>query len=130
MIRDLKLILSNAQAVTTDADSSILDLNAAGDAYESLWLKISVPVTVTADGAATVTFALITDSDSGFATAPVTLYTSAAIGKASLAQGDVPVKLRLPAGVKRYLKVTYTIGTGPLTAGKFDAFLARDVDVA
>lgn len=127
-MRDLKNILSDAQAVTTDADSNVLDLAAAGDAVKQMWLVVSVPVTVTADGAATVTFALKTSADEAFSS-PTTLFTSAAIGKASLAQGAVPVKMRIPQGLLRYLKVSYTIGTGPLTAGKFDAYLAEGVQL-
>jgi len=36
--------------------------------------------------------------------------------------------VRLPSGsYERYLGVRYTVASGPLTAGKFDAFLTKDV---
>ena len=35
--------------------------------------------------------------------------------------------VRLPGGdYKRYLGVRYTVATGPLTAGKFSAFITKD----
>ena len=34
--------------------------------------------------------------------------------------------MKVPLDVERYLRVNYTVATGPLTAGKFTAFLAHD----
>ena len=131
MIRDKQLILSNAQAVTASAASeNIIDLTKAGDALAGaeLYLEILVNTLVTADGAATVTFAIQTDTVDTFASA-VTLLATAAIGKASLVAGKEVLKVKLPIGLLQYLRVYYTVATGPLTAGKFDAFLVADVEV-
>ena len=132
MILDAKLKFSESQAVTVTADSAnVLDLQAGGDALgeENLYLQIQTKaVAVDAVGNATVTFSLITSVDEAFTT-PITLWSSAAIGKAALPANTVAAKLQLPIGVKRFLKVNYAVATGPLTAGAFDAFLTPNVDV-
>lgn len=132
MILDAKLKFSDSQAVTVTADSTnVLDLQAAGDALgeENLYLAIQTKAAdVAAVGAATVTFDLVTSVDEAFSS-PITLYSSGAIGKAALTKNKSIIKLPLPIGVKRYLKVVYTVATGPLTAGAFDAFLTPNVEV-
>lgn len=130
MIIDRYNEFSDAQVVTTSAASSnVVDLKAPG-AFESkpVFLHIQVADGVTASGAATVTFALQTDSDEAFGSAE-TLWTSSAIGKATLVDGHEVVRLALNGlALERYLRVYYTVGTGPLTAGAFDAFLSPDAD--
>jgi len=130
MILDKQLQLSAAQAVTSSAASqNIIDLGAAGDAYgNELFLVVQVRQAAAATGAATVNFQLQTDSASSFSS-PVTLYDSGAIAKTALTLNAEPVKVRIPPGAKRYLRLYYNVDTGPLTAGKFDAFLAPDVKV-
>ncbi len=34
--------------------------------------------------------------------------------------------MKVPLDAERYLRTNYTVATGPLTAGKFTAFLAHD----
>lgn len=130
MILDKELVFSDAQAETTVAtheSDNIIDLTKAGDAIDSLWLVVGVQTTVTSDGNATVTFALQTDSAANFATAD-TLLTTAALAKTALTAGTQVIKARIPMGCKRYLRVTYAIGTAVLTAGKFDAYLTPGID--
>lgn len=132
MIIDTLNEFSDAQAETTVAahdSTNVIDLGADFNAAigRELYLNIIVETGVTSGGAATVQFKLITDEDTGFATSPVTLWDSGAIGKATLVDGYVVARVRVPKGTKRYLKVTYTIGTDALTAGKFDAFLSPSV---
>jgi hypothetical protein len=43
---------------------------------------------------------------------------------ATFTQGYVALQIPLPAGLKRYVKVTYTVATAALTAGKFSAFIS------
>lgn len=131
MIVDKNLMVSNAQAVTSSAASTdYIDQGAAGDAFgNELYLVVQVDTAATASGAATVNFQLESDSDSGFATAKVVNFDSGAIAKTALTAGAEPVKVKLPVGLKRYIRVYYTVGTGPLTAGKFNAFLVNAVDV-
>lgn len=133
MIIDKELQVSAAQVVTASAASeNYIDLQAAGDALgKEPYLVIQVREAADSSGdAATVAFSLQTDTDSGFATALETLYSSAAIAQASLTLNSEPVKIRLPRGLKRYLRVYYTVGTENLTKGKFDAFIVPDYPVS
>lgn len=130
MIIDRLNEFSNAQAVTASAASTnVVDLGAAGKVEaKPFYLHIKVPTTCTADGAATVTFALQTDDNESFSGA-VALWTSAAISKASLVAGYEVIRLALNGlALKQYLRVYYTVASGPLTAGAFDAFLSFDGD--
>lgn len=116
------------QAVTTTAASTdIIDLGAARDMGngEPLELVILVTASVTAAGAATVTFTLETDDNAGFSS-PVVLASSGAIGKAALTLGTEVLRVKVPLDAERYLRTNYTVATGPLTAGTFTAFLAHD----
>ena len=116
------------QAVTaTAASTDIVDLGAARDMGngEPLELVILVTQTVTAAGAATVTFTLETDDNAGFSS-PVVLASSGAIGKAALTAGTEVLRIKVPLDAERYLRTNYTVATGPLTAGTFTAFLAHD----
>jgi hypothetical protein len=82
---------------------------------------------VAAAGAATVNFKLETDDAEDFS-ASVLLAFSGAIAKASLVAGFDAWRLALPIGAKRYGRLYYEVGTGPLTAGKFTAALVKDLD--
>ena len=124
-----------ASAISTN----VLDLrNAAtpvladeGIIEHDLWLTIMVDTAITAAGAATVTFSLESDSTADLATSATVHYTTAAIGKATLVAGYIPVQIQLPtqATYERYLGVRYTVATGPLTQtpGGFLAWLSPDV---
>lgn len=131
MILDAESLFSNEQAVTATADSTnVIHVGARRDIAigTDLFFFVHVPVTATAAGAATVTFALVTASDLAF-TAPTTLATSGAIGKAELVQGTYAWIGKLPYNVEEYLKLTYTVATGPLTAGKFTAGLTNGLNL-
>lgn len=125
MIIDYENQFSDAQAVTASAASTnSIDLKTGGDAL-ARELELVVRVDTTADSAgdaATITIALQTDDNSSFSSAK-TLFTTAAIAQASAVAGAELVKVKVPLGCERYLRVYYTIGTEDLTAGKFDAFL-------
>jgi len=115
-----------SQAVGSVASTNVVDLNAEGDAKtEEPFLHILCKEDVASAGAATVQFALQTDSVEAFSS-PTTLWQSSAIAKATLVDGYWVARLRLPQGCERYLRVYYTVGTADLTAGKFDAFLSWD----
>jgi len=116
------------QAVTTTAASTdSVDLGAARDMGngETLELVIVVTETVTAAGAATVTFTLETDDNAGFSSTFV-LASSGAVAKAALTAGTEVLRVKVPLDAERFLRTNYTVATGPLTAGKFTAFLAHD----
>jgi len=131
MYRDAQLELSVAQAVTsTAASTNYIDLGAAGDAVgtgSTCYLVVRVGTAATAAGAATVTFDLQTDSDPAFGTA-VTLFSSGALAKTALTANTWIIQIALPLGLKRYVRLNYTVATGPLTAGTFDAFITNTLD--
>lgn len=122
MIIDKSLQVSDAQAVTASAASTdVIDTGVANRAIgtdTSLALSITVDESATASGSATVTFSLQDSADnSTFAD----VVASAAIAKTALTAGKQPVLFKLPHGLRRYIRVYYTVATGPLTAGKFSA---------
>lgn len=127
MFIDKLLQVSNEQAVTASAAST--DVIDFGQANPNVGLDdrsnmvITVDESVTASGAATVTFS-VQDSadDSSFADVSVT----AAIGKANLAAGQ-QVVIPMPTKLRRYCRVYYTVATGPLTAGKFSAQIVTGI---
>lgn len=135
MITDKLNTFSTAQAVTaTAASTDVIDLgplthgNTIRDigAGEPVYLYVSVGAAATAAGAATVTISLQTDTAEGFGSA-VNLFTSTAFSLATMAAGAQLVAVAVPRGVKRYLRVNYTVATGPLTGGTFNAGLVKDV---
>ena len=128
MIIDKELLMSDKQIVTANTPSAdVIDMSRGGDAEgKPLEVVIQVNENVTADGAATVTFALETDDNTEFST-PKTLWSSGALGKATLVNGYTVFSGKLPRGAERYVRVNYTVGTGPLTKGKFSAFLTNGV---
>jgi len=127
MFIDKALQVSNEQAVTVSAAST--DSIDFGQANPNVGLDdrsnmvITVDVSAAAAGAATVTFSVQDSADNAtFADVAVT----AAIGKASLAAGQ-QVVIPMPTKLRRYCRVYYTIGTGPLTAGKFSAQIVTGI---
>lgn len=121
MLIDKNLQVSDAQAVTTTAASTdVIDFgqtnpNVGMDGLSKM--VITVDEAATADGSATVTFAVQDSADnSTFADVAVT----AAIGKATLTAGH-QIVIPMPTKLRRYCRVNYTVATGPLTAGKFSA---------
>lgn len=127
MFIDKALQVSNEQAVTVSAAST--DSIDFGQANPNVGLDdrsnmvITVDESAAAAGAATVTFSVQDSADNAtFADVAVT----AAIGKANLAAGQ-QVVIPMPTKLRRYCRVYYTIGTGPLTAGKFSAQIVTGI---
>ena len=131
MYLDTLLQFSAAQAVTALGDTPSTNAVDAGlgdaGAGDDLYLFITTTAAVTSAGAATVQFVLQTDTAVGFGTV-VDAMLSAAIPKATLVAGAT-VKMRLPVGLSRYLRVAYRVGTAVLTTGNFSAYIATDVPV-
>jgi hypothetical protein len=130
MILDKELMMSEAQAVTVSAASTKApDLGKAGDAIGSeLYVVARVDTAFTADGAATLKIAIQTDDNADFSSAK-TLLETAEIAKTALTAGAVLLKTKLPIGVEQHLRGYYTVGTGPMTAGKIDLFLTPLAEV-
>lgn len=121
MIIDKFLQVSDDQAVTASAASTdVIDFgqtNPNSGMSDRLHVVINVGETATAAGAATVTFSVEESTNNSDWTTAV---STAAIGKAALVAG-AQIVLPMPVQHGRYVRVYYTVATGPLTAGKFSA---------
>jgi len=127
MIIDHFLKVSDDQAVTaTAASTDVIDFGQTDPntgLHDRLDMVFTVGETATAEGAATVTFAIQDSADnSSFAT----VVSSGSVPKASLVAGAQFI-LPMPATHRRYVRANYTVGTGPLTAGKFSAQVVEGV---
>ena len=129
MILDNQTLLSNQQAITaTAASTNVIDLGPinAGivrDIGNGKPIPILVQVTenFTAGGAATLTVALQTDDNAAFSS-PKTVHVTAAIALADLKAGKQITLDYIPRGTnERFLRLNYTVVTGPMTAGKVHA---------
>lgn len=140
MYIDKQAEFSDAQAVTATAISTnVMDLisNASGKnplrdvgTGQDVYLVITTQAAATDDlSDATLTVTLESDSTENLATSPTTHFSTGALAFAAFSPvGTVLAAVKLPAGsYERYLGVRYTVGAGPLTAGRFDAFLTTDV---
>jgi hypothetical protein len=108
------------------ANNTTVDL---GQAADDLLLVVQTSVACTDTSSdATLTITLESDSTANLATAPTVHFSTGAIAFASFATaGTRLVAVKLPHGAyKRYLGLRYTVASGPLTAGAFDAFLTMD----
>ncbi|MCM7576248.1 Bbp16 family capsid cement protein [Enterobacter kobei] len=132
MILDKLLMFSEAQAVTAGgASTDVIDLapidgtrRDIGVGYpQEFWANVNT--TATAAGAATLNVQLQTSPDNSTWT---TLYDSGTLALAALTAGKRLFSAKVPAGVQRYLRVNYVVGTGPLTAGAFTSGINLDVD--
>lgn len=139
MYVDKQIEFSDSQAVTATAISTNqydtypigngTVVNATRDLGEGeeAYLIVQVDGTATAAGAATVTVTLESSSTADLATNPTVHFTSTAYPVAQLTGGKTLFSVHLPAGLyQRYVGVRYTVGTGPLTAGTFSAFVTKD----
>lgn len=134
MYLDAYIEFADAQAVTSTAISNVIDLSSDNTlrdigAGEDVWLVVQTQTTATDSGSdATLTISLESDSTADLATSATVHYTTTALAFAAFATaGTVLVAQRLPIGeYERYLGVRFTVASGPLTAGKFDAFLTKD----
>lgn len=129
MIFDLTTLLSDQQAITVTAVSTnVIDLAPIATGIirdigkgKPIPLLIQVTEQFAAAGAGTLTVTLEVDDNEAFSSAK-TVWTSPAIAKATLKPGYVVVPEYIPRGTdERYLRLNYTVGTGPMTAGKIVA---------
>lgn len=128
MILDKQQMFSDEQAITSTANSTnVVDLGAFGEATqdggEPLTILAQVIEDFTAAGAGTLTVTLETDDNASFSSA-TTLLSTAAIAKGTLVGGyQLPISF-LAANAERYVRLVYTVATGPFTAGKITAAIS------
>lgn len=127
MILDVLNLFSNNIAVTATADSDTIDLGADRDLGVDTEIDVfmKVDTTLVAAGAATLDVTMVTATDSAFSQNVATLKDTGVVAKATLVQGYFLFKFKLPQVTRRYLKLTYTVATGPFTAGKVTAGLVK-----
>lgn len=130
MIIDRFLKVSRDQAVTaTAASTDHIDFGQATPntgLHDRLHMVFTVSEAAAAAGAATVTFAI---QDSADGTTWADVVSTGAVGKAALPAG-AQVVLPMPVQHKRYVRANYTVGTGPLTAGKFSAQVVAGLQIS
>lgn len=145
---DQQIEFSDSQAVTATAISTnVYDLftmsTGAGTSDvtpntrlnigsgEDVYLVVNTAVTATDTSSdATLTVTLECADDVGLSTNAQVVFSSGAIAFAAFATaGTNLVKIKIPSfAMRRYLGVRYTVASGPLTAGAFDAFVTNTVD--
>lgn len=131
---------SDAQAVTATAISTnvidrisnssgknaLADIGTGQDVY---LVVITQTAATDTSSDATLTVTLESDSTADLATSATVHFTTGALAFAAFSPaGTTLAAVKLPQGeYERYLGVRYTVASGPLTAGNFDAFLTTDV---
>ncbi len=124
-MNDDKLFFSDTQSLvkgsTGDIDSTnIIDFAAVKPdpgMGRSVFLNI---VVTTAVAGGTINFVLKDSADNSTYAA---VYETGAIAAASLTAGKKVIRVALPEGLRRYLKMVYTVGTAATTAGAGSAWL-------
>jgi len=129
MILETKLLLSNAQALTSTADSSILNLyDAEYGTGTPIWLNVKVGTALDSteeDATLTVTLKSCA-TESGSYTEH---YSTPAIPEASVdAAGDWILRIPLPVGMLEFCKLTYTVAVHNFTSGTVYAWLSKATD--
>ncbi|WP_149537513.1 Bbp16 family capsid cement protein [Siccirubricoccus phaeus] len=131
MILDAALLLDSGAALTTTRSSwntidlgGVVDVGVSEEALEILFRFTELP---TADGAATLVVAVQTSPDNSTWT---TLVQSGAMPLTAFAERSPSgtFRMKVPAGVSRYIRLVYTIANGPLTAGRVHASLVKNRD--
>ena len=147
MYVDSQLEFSDSQAVTSTAISSnVVDLLAstgggtalAGGntlldvgAGQNMYLVVSTAVACTDTSSdATLAITLETDTAVGLGSSTVVASTGTLAFATYASAGTQVWVLKLPPFLyKRYIGLRYTIASGPLTAGAFDAYLTTDLQL-
>ena len=128
MLLDKTAMFSDAQSLrSTGASTNTIDLKADGNAVPGRLVLIAHADTAFV-GATQVVCALQTSDKSDFSSGVVTL-ASATLSGTELADTDKNLfALGIPAGLKRYLRIYYTV-TGTVTAGAISCFVADVADM-
>lgn len=118
-MRDNTLFYSEKQAITATATSANTICLGGGDIVHGLYFVLQVGTAFA--GLTKVVASLETSDDESF-TSSETVMTLPEYPLASLTENAVLCKVCLPAGMKKYSRVKYTV-TGTGTAGTISAFL-------
>lgn len=123
MILDRDNVLFDA-ALTKTGTSNVLDLGQGGDAIGQE-LTFHNVIRTTFAGATSLTIQLETcDTAAGTYKAVV---VSPAIAAADLTAGNDVFCVRVPKGLKRFVRITYTVAGSTVTAGAINSFVSKDL---
>lgn len=130
MLTDRHLTFSDGQAVTATANSTdviSLDGYFIGRGDTTLRIYVQVDEAFTAAGAATLTIDVVQADNAALTTNAETLATSGSKALAALVKDGKKFLMEVPApkNSKKFLGLKYTVGTGPMTAGKLTAGLVN-----
>ena len=117
---DNTLILSDGQAVTSSAASTNVVDFGGGNLHHGLYLVLK---TGTAFATCTSVTPSIQTSDESTFSSPETVATLPTFAVASLTANKVLAKVCLPIGLKKYVRVYYTVAGSNATAGTVTALL-------
>lgn len=124
-IRDVKCIFPAYDLSDGTGAGDVIETGFKGDAYVGLWLVVRG--IEAAAGGTSVVVKLQTASDESF-TSPVDLFTSGSIALAALTSDTEHVKVRMPLGCDKYLRLKYEV-TGTFTDGTIEGYLTPDVNM-
>lgn len=124
-IRDVKCIFPAYELSGGTGASDVIETGFKGDAYVGLWLVVRG--IEAGAGGTSVVVKLQTASDEAFSS-PVDLFTSGAIELAALTEDTEHVKVRMPLGCDKYLRLKYEV-TGSFTGGTMEGYLTPDVNM-
>lgn len=124
-IRDVKCIFPAYDLSGGTGASDVIETGFKGDAYVGLWLVVRG--IEAGAGGTSVVVKLQTASDEAFAS-PADLFTSGAIALADLTEDTEHVKVRMPLGCDKYLRLKYEV-TGTFTGGTMEGYLTPDVNM-
>lgn len=125
MLIDKENLLSYKQAITdTAVSTNAIDLGpnmwaATSGNDREIPLFMHVDEAFLAAGAATLSITIQSSNVENFGSGVKTHELVGPIGKADLAQTKrMPLSLAIPPDALRYVRASYTVATGPFTAGK------------
>lgn len=122
MILDANLLFSDAQKITGTATSEVVDLKAPGDAVGQE-LLIRAVVGEAFAGLTSLQIKIQTSADDS--TWEDVLLTPAIVA-AKLTKGKEILAVRVPKGLKRYVRLNYTV-SGTASAGTLTAFMSKEL---
>lgn len=129
MIQDKLLQFSEGQAVTDSAAST----NAIEVGGDEVAQTLNLCVQVTQNFATLTSLAMSVetcDTNSSTANDWTTLASFPAVARANLVVGARPWGFqKLPYGLKKWVRVKYTVSGSDATAGKVDAFLTPSLEI-
>ena len=137
MLLDAHNTFADAQVVAATAISNVIDLKQGDDnatrnvgAGVGLWLVVKTNTTATDSGSdATLTITYETSANADLTSSTV-VFSTATLAFADFATaGTGLIAVRVPSfDYQEFVGVRFTVASGPLTAGAFDAFLAQGID--